>query len=222
MAISQISYELAHLIGATVLMAGFQLLYQRRLFAVLNTFAFQAVALAAAAAWQAHIQDAPHLYVTAVIALVFKAMIVPFALHWLVEKLGIQRSVETAMSIGWTMMAGVGLVALSILLVLPVTANAAALTRESLALAMSVVLLGLLMMITRRNAVSQVVGFMALENGLILAAVSAKGMPLVVEISIAFSVLVAMTLFGIFFFRIRERFDTLDLHDLETWRGDRQ
>jgi len=222
MAISQISYELAHLIGATVLMAGFQLLYQRRLFAVLNTFAFQAVALAAAAAWQAHIQNAPHLYVTAVIALVFKAMIVPFALHWLVEKLGIQRSVETAMSIGWTMMAGVGLVALSILLVLPVTANAAALTRESLALAMSVVLLGLLMMITRRNAVSQVVGFMALENGLILAAVSAKGMPLVVEISIAFSVLVAMTLFGIFFFRIRERFDTLDLQDLETWRGDRQ
>jgi hydrogenase-4 component E len=113
------------------------------------------------------------------------------------------------------------LVALSILLVLPVTASAAALTRESLAVAMSVVLLGMLMMITRRNAVTQVVGFMALENGLLLAAVSAKGMPLVVEISIAFSVLVAMTLFGIFFFRIRERFDTLDLQYLETYRGDR-
>lgn len=222
MANSQISYDIAHLIGATVLMAGFQLLYQRRLFAVLNTFAFQALALAAAAAWQAHIQHAPHLYVTAAIALVFKAMIVPIALHWLVEQLGIHRNVETAMSIGWTMMAGVALVALSILLVLPVTANATALTRESLALAMSVVLLGLLMMITRRNAVTQVVGFMALENGLILAAVSAKGMPLVVEISVAFSVLVAMTLFGIFFFRIRERFDTLDLADLETHRGDRQ
>ncbi len=220
--ISQSSYEVAHLIGATVLMAGFQLLYQRRLFAVLNTFAFQALALAAAAAWQAHIQNAPHLYITAGLALVFKAMIVPFALHWLVERLGIHKTVETAMSIGWTMIAGVALVALSILLVLPVTANAAALTRESLALAMSVVLLGLLMMITRHNAVTQVVGFMALENGLILAAVSAKGMPLVVEISIAFSVLVAMTLFGIFFFRIRERFDTLDLQNLETYRGDRQ
>jgi len=221
MGAGQISYDVAHLIGATVLMAGLQLLYQRRLFAVINTFAFQALALAAAAGWQAHVQNAPHLYVTAAIALIFKAMFVPFALHWLIEKLGIQRTVETALPIGWTMMAGVGLVALSILLVLPVTANAAALTRESLALAMSVVLLGLLMMITRRNAVTQVVGFMALENGLILAAVSARGMPLVVEISVAFSVLVAMTLFGIFFFRIRERFDTLDLADIEPYRGDR-
>ncbi len=217
----RISYDIAHLIGATVLMAGFGLLYQRRLQAVLNTFAFQALALAAAAGWQAHVQNAPHLWATAGIALVFKALLVPFALHWLVERLGIHRSVETALGVGWTMIVGVALVALSILLVLPVTAGAAALTRESLALAMSVVLLGLLMMITRRNAVTQVVGFMALENGLILAAVSAKGMPLVVEISIAFSVLVAMTLFGIFFFRIRERFDTLDLHYLETYRGDR-
>lgn len=217
-----ISYEVAHLLGATMLMAGFGLLYQRRLYAVLNTFAFQALALAAAAAWQAHVQHAPHLYATAGIALVFKGVLVPFALHWLVERLGIHRSVDTALSIGWTMIVGVVLVALSILLVLPVTANAAALTRESLAVAMSVVLLGMLMMITRRNAVTQVVGFMALENGLLLAAVSAKGMPLVVEISVAFSVLIAMTLFGIFFFRIRERFDTLDLQYLETYRGDRQ
>lgn len=220
--LAALSYDLAHLIGATVLMTGFGLLYQRRLFAVLNTFSFQALALAAAAAWQAHVQDAPHLYVTAGIALVFKAILVPVALHWLVERLGIHRTVETALSIGWTMIIGVALVALSILLVLPVTANSAALTRESLALAMSVVLLGMLMMITRRNAVTQVVGFMALENGLILAAVSAKGMPLVVEISVAFSVLVAMTVFGIFFFRIRERFDSLDLNYIETFRGDRQ
>lgn len=217
----QFSYDLAHLIGATVLMAGFGMLYQRRLFAVLNTFAFQALALAAAAAWQAHVQNAPHLYATAAIALIFKAIAVPLALHWLIDRLGIHKTVETALSIGWTMIVGVALVALAIMLVLPVTAKAAALTRESLSIAMSVVLLGMLMMITRRNAVTQVIGFMALENGLILAAVSAKGMPLVVEISIAFSVLVAMTVFGIFFFRIRERFDSLDLHFLETYRGDR-
>lgn len=218
----QFAYDLAHLIGATVLMMGFGLLYQRRMAALLHIFALQAMALAAAAAWQAHIQHAPHLYITAVIALVFKGVIVPMALKWLVRKLGIHRTIETALGIGSTMIIGVALVGLSILLVLPVTQNATALTRESLALAMSVVLLGLLMMITRRNAVTQVVGFMALENGLILAAVSARGMPLVVEISVAFSVLVAMTIFGIFFFRIRERFDSLDLSYLETYRGERQ
>ncbi|MBI4967678.1 MAG: hydrogenase-4 component E [Rhodospirillales bacterium] len=214
-------YSAAHLIGALVLLLGFQLLYQRRIAAVIRSFAVQAAALALAAAWQAYIQDSPHLYITAAIALVFKAMIVPFALNWLVVRLGIHKTVETALGIGPTMMIGVALVALSIVLVLPVTQNASALTRENLALAMSVVLLGLLMMITRRNAVSQVVGFMALENGLILAAVGVKGMPLVVEMSIAFSVLVAMILFGIFFYRIRERFDSLDLHYLESFRGER-
>ncbi len=215
-------FDVAHLIDALVLMFGFQLLYQRRGKSVLRSFALQAVALAAAAAWQAYVQHAPHLYATAAIALVFKGMIVPFALNWLVTKLGIHRNVETALGIGPTMIVGVALVALSILLVLPVTGKATALTRESLALAMSVILLGMLMMITRHNAVTQVVGFMALENGLILAAVGAKGMPLVVEISIAFSVLVAMILFGIFFFQIRERFDSLELHYLEYYRGDRQ
>lgn len=221
-ALGHVSYDMAHLIGAVILMMSFGLLYQRRLTAVIRLYSFQAMVLALAAAWQAFVQDAPHLYASALIALLFKGIAVPFALNWLVRRLGIHRTVETALGIGPTMIAGVGLVALSIVLVLPVTASAAAMTRENLALAMSVVLLGLLMMITRRNAVTQVVGFMSLENGLILAAVGARGMPLVVEISIAFSVLVAMALFGIFFFRIRERFDSLDIAYLETFRGERR
>jgi hydrogenase-4 component E len=214
------SYDTAHLLDTGVLMLSFALLYQRRLFAVLTIYAWQALFLAAAAAWQAYAQDAPHLYITAGIALVFKAVIIPIALHRIIVNLEIHRTIETALGIGATMTVAVGLVALSILLVLPVTAASAALTRESLAAALSVVLLGLLMMITRRNAVSQVVGFMSLENGLILAAVGVKGMPLVVELSIAFSVMVAFIIFGIFFFHIRERFDTLDVHDIERFRGE--
>jgi hydrogenase-4 component E len=103
---------------------------------------------------------------------------------------------------------------------MPVTAGADVLAREDIAFALAVVLLGLLMMITRRNAVSQVVGFMSLENGLILAATGAKGMPLVVELSVAFSVLIAFIVFGIFVFRIRERFDTVDVGALDRFRGD--
>jgi hydrogenase-4 component E len=77
-------------------------------------------------------------------------------------------------------------------------------------------------MVTRRNAVSQIIGFMSLENGLILAATGAKGMPLVVEISVAFSVLVALIVIGVFLFRIRERFDSVDIHALDESRGERQ
>jgi hydrogenase-4 component E len=215
-------YDVAHVLDTLVLVLSFALLYQRRLFGVLTIYAWQALLLAAAAAWQAYAQDAPHLYITAGIALVFKAIVIPIALHRIIVYLDIHRTIETALSVGATLTVGVALVALSILLVLPVTTSSGALTRESLAAALSVVLLGLLMMITRRNAVSQVVGFMSLENGLILAAVGVKGMPLVVELSIAFSVMVAFIIFGVFFFHIRERFDTLDIHDMERFRGERR
>jgi hydrogenase-4 component E len=217
-----LAYDVSHLTGAMVLLAGFVVLYQRRLLGVFRAFAAQSWAVAAAAAWQAFSQEAPHLYVTALIALVLKGIAVPFALGWIVRRLDIHRTVETAVGIGATMLAAVGLVALATLLVLPVTASSAALTRETLAIALSVVLIGFLVMITRRNAVTQVVGFMSLENGLMLAAVGVKGMPLVVEMSIAFSVLIAFILFGMFFFRIRERFDTLDLQSIESFRGERR
>lgn len=215
-----LGYDAAHLLGAIVLLMSFALLYQRRLFSLLNVFAAQALALSLAAAWQGYIQHAPHLYVTALLTLGLKAILIPVALHRIILKLNIHRAIEPALSIGLTMVAGVSLVTLSILLVMPVTESSSALTREDLALSLSVVLLGLLMMISRRNAVSQVVGFMSIENGLILAAVGVAGMPLVVEMSIAFSVMVAFIVFGIFLFHIRERFDTLDMQKIESFRGE--
>jgi hydrogenase-4 component E len=215
-------FDIAHLLAGGMVLVSFMLLYQDRVFGLFNVFALHAAVLSLCVAWQAFIQDAPHLYVTAAIALVFKAIIVPVALHRVVLRLGIGRVIETAVGIGPTMLLGVALVALSIQVMLPITAHADVLTREDLAFALSVVLLGLLMMVTRRNAVSQVIGFMSLENGLILAAAGAKGMPLVVEISVAFSVLIALIVIGIFLFRIRERFDTVDVHALDRARGEQQ
>ncbi len=136
--------------------------------------------------------------------------------------MNLHREIETAVGTGITMLIGIGLVALSMDLMLRVTAGANALVREDVALALAVVLLGLLMMVTRRNAISQVIGFMSLENGLILAGTGARGMPLVVEISVAFSVLIAFIVIGIFLFRIRERFDTVDLQALDNIREARR
>jgi hydrogenase-4 component E len=143
-------------------------------------------------------------------------------LRRMVVRLGIHRTIETVVGVGPTMLAGMGLVALSMVVMLRATQTADPLAREDLAFALSVVLLGLLMMATRRNAVSQIIGFMSLENGLILAATGAKGMPLVVEISIAFSVLVAFIVIGVFLFRIRERFDSVDVSALDAFRGERR
>jgi hydrogenase-4 component E len=215
-------YDVAHLLAGGMVLVSLMLLYQGRMHGLLNVFALHAVILALSVAWEAYIQHAPHLFITAGIALFVKAIIIPLALHRIVRRLNIHRSVETVVGIGPTMLAGMGLVALSTALMLRVTPAADALARQDLAFALSVVLLGLLMMVTRRNAVSQVVGLMSIENGLILAATGAKGMPLVVEISVAFSVLVAFIVIGIFLFRIRERFDTVDVQALDRFRGEQQ
>jgi len=217
-----LSFDVAHLLAGSLVLVSFMQLYQDRLYALLNIFALHALVLAASVAWQAFIQDAPHLYLTATIALVFKAIVIPAALHRIIVRLGIHREIETVVGVGPAMLLGMGLVALSMVVMLRVTADADPLAREDLAFALSVVLLGLLMMVTRRNAVSQVIGFMSLENGLVLAATGAKGMPLVVEISVAFSVLIAFIVIGIFLFRIRERFDTVDVQALDRFRGERQ
>ena len=220
-AFGSLPYDLAHMLGGAMLVLSFALLYQRRIGAVINIYALQGIVLAVAAAWQGFIQASPHLYVTALIAFAAKAVAIPIALRWLVQRLAIRRQIETALGIFPSMILGVGLVALSIMVVMPTTlaAQAQALTREDLAMALSVVLLGLLMMITRRNALTQVIGFMSLENGLILAAVGIAGMPMVVELSAAFLVLVVFIVFGVFFFRIRERFDSLDVAHLDRVGG---
>ena len=217
---SPLDSDIAHLLAGSMVLLSFLLLYQDRMFALLNVFAFHAFALAGSVAWQAYLQRAPHLFITALIALLFKGVIIPVALRRIVVRLGIHRSIDTVVSIGPTMLFGIALVGLAIVVMLPVTQSEGEFVREDLAFALAVVLLGFLMMVTRRNAVSQVIGFMSLENGLVLAASGARGMPLVVEISVAFSVLIAFIVVGIFLFRIRERFDTVDLRALDLSRGE--
>ena len=217
-----LGFDVAHLLAGGLVLVSFMLLYQDRLIAVLNVYALHALLLACSVAWQAFVQDAPHLYITAGIALLFKAIVIPTALRRIVLRLGIHREIEVVVGIGPTMLAGMALVALSLVVMLRVTEAADPFAREDLALALSVVLLGLLIMVSRRNAVAQVVGFMSLENGLVLAATGAKGMPLVVEISVAFSILIAFIVIGIFLFRIRERFDTVDVQALDRFRGERR
>ncbi|MDG4884870.1 hydrogenase-4 component E [Mesorhizobium sp. WSM4884] len=217
-----LTFDIAHVLAGSLVLVSFMMLYQDRLFALINVFALHAVVLALSVAWQAYIQGAHHLYITAAIALVFKAIVIPVGLHRIIQRLGIHRDIETAVGIGPTMLAGIGLVTLSMVLMLRVTPEADPLAREDLAFALSIILLGLLVMVTRRNAVSQVVGFMSLENGLVLAATGAKGMPLVVEISVAFSILIAFIVIGVFLFRIRERFDSVDVGALDDYRGERQ
>ena len=218
----KLAYEISHLLAGVMLVVSFALLYQQRIAAVLNAFAAQSITLALAVAWAAWSEDRPDLFITATIAFVLKGVVIPLALHRTVTRLGVHREVEKVVGVGMALLVGLALCGLAQALVVKIAPVAAGLARDELALAMAIVLLGFLMMIVRRNAVTQVVGFMSMENGLILAATGAQGMPLVVEVSVAFSVLIALFVFAVFVFRIRERFDTIDIEALDRMRGDRR
>lgn len=216
------AYDVSHFLAGLMLVTSFALIYQDRILAVLQTFAMQAIILSAAVAWEAWVQERSHLFITAGLAFGLKGLIIPYALRQMIFRLGIHRNVEQVVGVGLTLLLGLGLTALSLMLVLKATTTAPSIAREGLAIALAIILLGVLVMITRRNAVTQIIGFMSIENGLILGATGARGMPLVVEISVAFSVLIALFVFAVFVFRIRERFDTVDVEALEEVRGDKR
>jgi hydrogenase-4 component E len=208
--------QLINLLAAVLLLLAFAMLAQRRVLSLIGLFAAQGFALACSTAIVAFATHQPHLYWSAGLTLALKVMLLPWLLHRLIVRLDVKWDVEGLINIPTTMLLGIVLVVFAFNLAVPISQLANTVTRATLGIAMASVMLAFLMMITRRKAIPQVIGFLAMENGLFFAATSATyGMPMVVELGIALDVLVAMLILGVFFFQIREQFDSLDLQHLE-------
>jgi hydrogenase-4 component E len=208
--------QLINLLAAVLLLLAFAMLAQRRVLTLINLYAAQGFALACSTAIVAWATDQTHLYGSAALTLILKVALLPWLLHRLVRKLDVRWDVEGLLNIPTTMLFGIVLVVFAFNLAAPIEQLASTITRSTLGIAMASVMLAFLMMITRRKAIPQVIGFLAMENGLFFAATSATyGMPMVVELGIALDILVAMLIFGVFFFQIREQFDSLDLKHME-------
>ncbi len=202
-------------LAALVLFVSFVLLSQPRLLASVHAFAWQGALVAGATGLIAAAFDDPYLYVSALLTVALKALLIPWMLHRLIHRLSLTRATDALAHPALVIMIGAALVIFAYWVALPIERLELSATRNVLAISLSVVLLGLLMMVVRQLAVNQVIGFMSMENGLFLAAAAAtRGMPLIVELGVAFDVLVAMVLFGVFFFHIRESIDSLDVDRL--------
>jgi len=205
-------------LAALMLMVSFALLAQHRMLSVLNWFAAQGVLLAATAAVVAYGTDNHELYISAVMTFLLKGLLLPWLLSRVIMKLHVHREVEPLMNTPLTMLVALGLTLFAFHIIQPIEKISELLTRDSMAIATACVLLGMLMMITRRKAITQVIGFLAVENSLFFAAIgSTNGMPLVVEIGIAFDVLIAALIFGLFFFQIRDTFESLEVDSMNAY-----
>ena len=210
------SSQLIHLGAALLLLTSFAMLSQRRILSLVNLFAWQGLVLSVSTAAVAYSSGQPHLYISAALSLVLKVILLPWILHRLIRRLNVHFDSEPLLNIPTTMLVGILLVVFSFALSLPIVQLSTSVARSTLGIALAVVMLSFLMMITRRKAVTQVIGFLAMENGLFFAAMSAThGMPMVVELGVALDVLVGTMILGVFFFQIREQFDSLDLQHLE-------
>jgi len=219
MAGTPLDLQLLNMCAALLLLLSFAMLAQRRIVNLVNLLALQGTVLLVATLLLAWRTRQPHLYVSAALTLALKVVFLPWLLHRLIRRLEVYWDSESLLNIPVTMLVGLAVVVFSFGLAQPISALASTATRNSIGIALAVVLLSFLTMITRRKAMSQVVGFLSMENGLFFGAMSATyGMPMVVEFGVALDVLVAVLVLGIFFFQIREQFDSLDLHHLEALR----
>ncbi len=213
--------QLVNVLAAFLLLIAFAMLSQRRVLTLIKLLAWQGAALAASTAIVAWSTGQTHLYYSALLTVLLKVILIPWVLHRLIDRLFVRWDIETLINIPTTMLIGIGLVIFAFALATPISQMATTLTRSTLGIALASVLLSFLMMIVRQKAVPQVIGFLAMENGLFFAATSATyGMPLVVELGVALDVLVGTFIFGIFFFHIRERFDSLDIRHMERLKED--
>ncbi|MDP2751600.1 MAG: formate hydrogenlyase [Rhodocyclaceae bacterium] len=211
-----LSAQLINLFASVILLLSFAMLAQRRILPLINLFALQGLTLALSTLVVAFTTNQTHLYWSAGLTLLLKAMLLPWILHRLVRQLWAKWDVESLINVPTTMLVGIVLVIISFNVALPISELSSTVSRGTLGIALATVLLAFLMMITRTKAIPQVVGFLAMENGLFLAATSATyGMPMVVELGIALDVLVGAIILGVFFFQIRDQFDSLDIRHME-------
>ncbi|HEX4944494.1 MAG TPA: formate hydrogenlyase [Usitatibacteraceae bacterium] len=203
------------LFAALVLFTSFIMLTQVRMLPLIFTFAWQGVLLAIVTALVAFVSRHPHLYVSAALTVALKVVLIPWLLYRLSIRLHLQYDAETLEHPSLILLAGAGLVIFSYFVALPIVHLSGLATRNTIAVSIAVELVGMLLMCVRRTAVAQVIGFMSMENGLFFSAVvSTYGMPLIVELGVAFDILVAAILFGVFFIHLRDSFDSLDVNRL--------
>lgn len=215
--------KLVTLMAAFVLVLQIAMVGQRSLVMNIRLFGAQSFLLGAIAGVIAWYNSAPHIFAAAAMTVVVKAVLVPILIERLVDRMEIRHEIEPIVNVPVSIVISGGLTLVAYLVgesFYHPEEYAGSLGHNTLAVAISVFLIGFFMMINRRKALSQVLALLTLENGIFLAAICLTyGMPLIVELGVFFDVLVAVLVLGILVYRIRETFESLDVSKMRRLRG---
>lgn len=192
-----------------LLLTSFAIVAQRSLASCVSLYALQSFFLGLTAMVVAHASGVHHLYFAAALNFLIKAWLIPRILHKVVDRVNVKREVEPLVNIPSSLLVCGGLMILALYLSQPIKQIGPLLTNDSLALGLAIVLIGCFIMVSRRKLITQIVGFLTVENGLFLVATAITyGMPLIVELGVFFDILVAALIFGVLLHRIQDTFES--------------
>jgi hydrogenase-4 component E len=202
-------------LATLILLMSFLLLSQSRLTSAVYIFAWQGVCISVVTALIGYVHHNHHLYVSALITLALKGYFIPWLMHKMIRRIKLEKHIDHPDHPVLLLLAATGLVIFSYWISIPIQQAHLANISKLIALSIALILIGFFIMTMRKQAVLQVIGFMSIENGLFLSAIStSEGMPLLIELGVAFDVLVAAVLFGVFFLQIYDSIESLDVDQL--------
>jgi hydrogenase-4 component E len=212
--------QVLSLLGALLLLTAFRTVASRRLGDFISTFAQQSIVLAAVATVVGYATGTTDLYAVAALTLLVKAWAIPAILRRVASDLPADDGVRSAIGIPLSIVISIGLAVLAFLASPSVAVSGTLLNEPPLAISVTMVLMGLFVISTKRHAVAQLVGLLTIENGLFSGAIAiAYGLPLIVEFGILFDILVAVVAVGLLVSLIHRELATTDTTELRRLRG---
>jgi hydrogenase-4 component E len=215
-----VSSDLLILCAAAMLVSAYLMVGQKALFTAIRLYGFQSLLLAIVTAVIA-VADARYaLFVTAAITVVLKVLLIPWYLMRIIDRIGIRREIEPFLDVQSSLLACVFLTVVGYRVSAGFPDAARGATHHLIGIALSMLLIGLFLMVTRKKAITQILALLTVENAVFLVAVGVtSGMPLVVEMGIAFDVILAVLMLGILVHRIAARFESMDVSRLSKLKG---
>ncbi len=216
----QAAQRLLDSLSLLLLATALGLVLVRRLDTAIKLLALQGGLLACAAAVVALSLGSAHAFVAVAVTVAVKAVAVPAILLYALREVRVKREIEVVVAPRESLLLAIGLVLVAYYVVGSLSVEGGFLTRNALPAAVSMLLLGLLTMLIRKKALTQVVGIVAMENGLyLMAVVATNGLPLAVELGLAVDLLVAVLVMGVVVRQIHRVFDSIDTDRLQMLRG---
>jgi hydrogenase-4 component E len=215
-----VSANVLVLCAAGMLVSAYLMVGQKALFTAIRLYGAQSFLLGIVAATIAHSEGRHDLYVTAALTVTLKGLLIPWFLMRVIDRIGIRREIEPFLNVPVSLLVCVGLTVVGYRVSTGFPEGVRGVSHHLIGVALSLLLIGLFLMVTRKKAISQILALMMIENAVFLVAAGiTTGMPFVVELGISFDVILAVLMLGVMVGRIVDRFESMDVSRLSKLKG---